>query len=286
LNMKHILKAKKIIIVFLFASVALMIVAFDTLSSSGKSGYTGAYEEGTCLTCHGVAFMPAGLSISGIPALDTAGYIAGTTYTVSLTVSEPGRSKFGFDLEVLRDSLTNGGTLSLLPNAIDCKILTTAGRVNVLHTGTGNTSANAHTFKFLWTAPPAGFGAVTFYAVAVAANGNGVDDANDHPYQTSLLVPEKTTGIHEDESLDIKFSVFPNPASERIWLNYFLEKKAHVSAQLYSINGGIGYPLFSEIQVAGDKTKEVGLFQEILPGVYLLKLSVDGKIHFGKVIVF
>ena len=277
---------QRISIIFLFVYIAITIVAFDMLKSSGMPGYTGAYSEGTCLTCHGMALMPpTGISISCVPALDS-GYAAGTSYTVSLTVSEAGRSKFGFDLEALKDSSTNGGTLAVIPGTTDCKIILTAGRFNVLHTGTGNSTANAHTFKFLWTAPSAGFGTVTFYTAAVAANGNGKDDSLDHVFQTSLAISEKATGIFENASSEIKFAISPNPASEYIWLRYSLKNNSSVSAQLYSINGSREYSLFSELQSTGQQNKEIRLPQEILTGIYLLKLSVNGKDCFGKVIVF
>ena len=269
---------KKTITLLSFVLVALSIISFDTLSNlsnKGMFGYTAALGEPTCAGCHGVG-STGSISIASSPSFAN-GYIAGATYTISVTVAESGKPKFGFDFEGLKADTTCGGTLSVIAGTTDVQIKTYAGDSNAVHTGIGNATANSHIFNFLWRAPAKGSSTITFYTTGMAANGNGTNDSGDHMYKTSLAVPESTTNIFESASSAIYLSVFPNPASEKIFMNYTLEKNANISAQLYSIAGNNSYDLFSEIQSAGEQKREVDLPQQLSAGIYLLKLSLNEK---------
>lgn len=262
---------KKTIVLFLFVLLALSIVAFDTLRQNGIAGRTGSPGETTCTACHGAASTGT-ISISISPSF-SMGYMPGSSYTISVTVSESGRSRFGFDCEALTAGNTNGGTLAVIAGTTDVKTLASGTKTNITHTGTGNSTANSHTFNFRWTAPASGSGTITFYTAGIAANGDGIDNAADHTYKTSLPVSEMTMGVSQTNLSDIRLSVFPNPASEKITLSYMLEKNDHVSARLYSISGSASYDLFSEMQNEGQQNKEV-MLPELVSGIYLLRFSV------------
>lgn len=121
--------------------------------SGSPAGYTGSPGDGkNCTQCHnGSASTVTGWITSNIPA---SGYTAGSTYTITVTVSGSGAK--GFEVSPQNPSGTLLGTL-------------TAGTGSHL-TGSGkyvtqNSSVNSNpaTWTFTWTAPAVGTGDVTFY---------------------------------------------------------------------------------------------------------------------------
>ena len=74
----------------LLAAGALMLVAGSALASSGgaPNGLTGAPGESTCTNCHSTFPLNSGagsLALGGFPE----SYVAGQTYDLTVTVSDP-----------------------------------------------------------------------------------------------------------------------------------------------------------------------------------------------------
>src|ERR1700741_768120 len=94
---------RKFLIAFCFTgTAAIMITAFggsEAHSSSGgaPAGKTGSPGDGgNCTGCHtGTATTQTSLITSDIPV---SGYVPGTTYTITASVSKTGINKFGFEI--------------------------------------------------------------------------------------------------------------------------------------------------------------------------------------------
>lgn len=275
---------KRLIIPVCFALLAITISAFDLVKSNkGRLGYTGAPGKPTCAGCHGSAGSGS-VKISCSPDV-SKGYIANVTYTVSVTVAEQGRSKFGFDCEAMKADESDLGSFSIIPGTKDVQILIHGADTNTTHTGVGNTTSNSHSFNFLWKAPESGTGTISFYTCGLAADGNGTDNSADHTYKDSLIIKENTTGITSDAIADVHLSVFPNPAHENIFLHYTLDKFSSVSAKLYSITGSCSYTLFEDSEPPGEQKKAINLPAQISPGIYILKLSAQGEDSYRRLIL-
>ncbi len=96
---------------------ALRALAF---SSGPPNGLTGGPGEGNCTQCHSTFPLNSGsgmLSLDGLPA----DYIAGETYDLTVTLSDPDAMRWGFELMVIEDggaaaasvgtiTATDGGT--------------------------------------------------------------------------------------------------------------------------------------------------------------------------------
>ncbi|MBI4930623.1 MAG: T9SS type A sorting domain-containing protein [Bacteroidetes bacterium] len=283
---------KKTTTLTLAGIIAIGAMSFDILSSGGKAGKTGSPGENTCITgCHtGTALNggPGSVSIATTPSL-TNGYIAGSTYTVDVTVAEsvaPNNALFGFDFEALIASGANGGTLAIT-NATLTQILTKTVnanvRNNVVHTGNGNVGPNTQTFSFNWTAPATGLGCVTFYTTGLAADNSG-GTSGDHVYRDTLVVCEGFVGIAEGSASNFNFSVSPNPASDYVNVHFTLKEASSVTVDLMDINGNKVASLISANGMKGDinKTFNVSSYSK---GVYFLKIKDENSSSLRKIII-
>jgi hypothetical protein len=155
----------------------------DANSSVAPSNRTNAPGHGTCATCHG---GPGGGSVT-ISLSDATAYTAGEMYQLMVTVSDPGKQRFGFSM-VARDADNN--TVDVGTWAADGDNTTThgPGGNHVGHRAAPRV-ADSFTFTVNWTAPATGVGDVTFYAVGNGANGNG-STSGDNIYNTTLTIGE------------------------------------------------------------------------------------------------
>ncbi len=117
------------------------------------AGYTGSPGDGqNCVACHGgSASSVTGWITSNIPA---AGYTAGNTYDITVTVSGSGDKGFEVSPQAI-----SGAQLGILGPGVGSKLV--GGTKYV--TQTSSKTSNPAVWTFTWTAPPAGTGEVTFY---------------------------------------------------------------------------------------------------------------------------
>ncbi len=146
---------------------------------------TGAPGEQTCAAsaCHLGSPVNSGggsVSLSGIPA----NYTLNQEYTITVTVSQSGRSTFGFEATVIDDQGREAGTLTagsgtgLIQSPVGSNL-----RRYVRHTAPRET-ANQGVWTFRWKAPAQSVGRITFYAAGNAANGD-TSQTGDLIYTTS-----------------------------------------------------------------------------------------------------
>jgi hypothetical protein len=161
-----------IIVIFLMISGIAFTTSVFGYSNGAPAGYTGSPGDGhICTSCHGgTATAISGYFTTDIPA---NGYIAGTTYTI--TVSFTGTGGKGFEVSPQNAAGTQLGTLI-------------AGSGSKLVGGSKYCTQTTHittttaTWVFQWTAPVAGTGDVTFYGAFV------ITQATCH--KESITVPE------------------------------------------------------------------------------------------------
>ena len=180
-------------------ALALMLMSYGTGSPGGKSGSPGD-AGATCTQCHsGTANTATGWITTNIPV---SGYVAGNTYTITLTGTHTGVVKFGFEVTAEDAAGIKTGTFAL---ADPTQTKFTNNNKAVTHTSSGTApSGSSKTWTVNWTAPAAGTGQVGFYAAFNAANGNG-GTSGDVIYKTSTFVSEDVanpmiTGITPDNA--------------------------------------------------------------------------------------
>jgi HYDIN/CFA65/VesB family protein/Ig-like domain-containing protein/immunoglobulin I-set domain protein len=157
---------------------AMLVLAFISLvsnsvqsSSTGKTGHTSVTSNG-CGSCHGSSSSSSTtLSIaSGSGSFSVA---AGSTTSFTLTVSNAGQAKAGFNLGVFTTTTgsTQSGTITSGTGS-----QTVGGELT--HTGPKVLSDGSADFAFTWTAPTTP-GTYYMRAIGNAVNGNGSNDAGD-----------------------------------------------------------------------------------------------------------
>jgi hypothetical protein len=133
---------------------------------------------------------------------------------MQVSVTDPGKMRFGFELVALRSGNQQAGAITLV-SSTNTALQTQAGKSYLSHRNASSTN----TWTFTWQAPATNVGPVTFYMAGNAANGNN-NTSGDYIYTSSMVLnPSATnTGIKEDQAAAIK--VFPSPASAKLNMNF------------------------------------------------------------------
>lgn len=269
---------RNFILTVLSASVFVLFFAAGYADNdNGKAGATGSPGEMTCnqSNCHtGVATNSQGGTLaitSDIPGWD---YVPGETYTIAVTMSQPGRSLFGLGVEALFASGENGGTLIAGPGT-QIKNANVGGvaRKNIVHQENAGATPDEHTFEFSWTAPPTNEGDVTFYVAANAANGNGTK-TGDWIYAASQVVTSSSVGIGASDYVPPVAWSF-NPATSVLNLSLNLMNPSSLSVHVYTPDGREVMHRTGESVNPGSDFRTYSLAQ--LPaGTYIAVIKGDG----------
>lgn len=229
---------KKIVYIFFWLSVGLFVINIqfahnaNSLSTGAPAGYTGSPGDGkTCGTnggCHGGgAIAETGWITSNIPS---GGYSPGAVYTVTATVTHPGKRKFGFEISPQSPTGSKLGSLTLL-NPTETQIVNTK---YITHTANGTSGNNSRSWSFDWTAPATGLGPVTFYA-AFNASDSSLGTSGDTIYISELTVSEVVAGIFDSQTTEDNIILYPNPAKNKIDIVFF--NKAINDICIYDVSG-------------------------------------------------
>jgi hypothetical protein len=182
------------------------------MSNGAPAASTGAPDEKHCSStgCH-ATFAPntgiAQLSVSVGNEITT--YEPGKTYPVTVSITDPGLVRFGFQAVVLNSENKNSGSIritdeprtQIIPgygNMTDRKYAT------YTYAGTEAVSTGLGKWEFEWTAPGTNEGAVTFYIASVAANNDGTDDG-DYTYSKKITLTPS----------EISWDVYPTISSSQ-----------------------------------------------------------------------
>lgn len=171
--------------------------------------YTGAPGDSklACAsqTCHtsspsGGPINAAGGSVSAVFS-ECDHYTPGQTQTITVTVSDPVNSVYGFQMTARLDSdQVNGQAGTFTPGGPDTFVMCdngsprgprgcgTAQPVEFIE----HSAPSRKSFTFTWTAPATNVGPVHFYVAGNAVNNNTVQDGGDHVYTASYTLSPAT----------------------------------------------------------------------------------------------
>ncbi len=146
---------------------------------------TGAPGEATCTSCHGGGPTGGVLALSGLPA----GYGTNQEVTLTVTLTQSARSRYGFQLTAIDDTGKRAGDLIPTDNRTQTQTNSVSNNLRqyINHTDAGSApfSAGVGGWSFTWKAPAQIVGRVTFYLAGNAANGTG-STSGDSIYTTSV----------------------------------------------------------------------------------------------------
>ncbi|MBX7205815.1 MAG: T9SS type A sorting domain-containing protein [Bacteroidia bacterium] len=169
--------------------IVLLITAFDAFTSSNQppAGYTGAPSESNCTGCHSGTVITSGSNWNNITLstnIPATGYVPDSTYNITLSHTQSGIVKFGFEITALNASNAKAGTLILTNTTTTALSTGTRDYIMQKNAGTSGPSGTI-SWSFQWKAPATPAGNITFYA-AVNATNNSNTDAGDQIYTKSF----------------------------------------------------------------------------------------------------
>lgn len=186
---------KKIQAVILVLLITVMAYASVTGPEARHTGAPG--DIGTCYDCHdkvvsGINAGSGDVQINDVPTV----YEPGERYTITVTVQQGGKQRFGFQLTAIDKNGNRVGTLA--PDNTDSQVNSQTGEgerqyINHTQAGTFPNTQSGHTWRVRWTAPSNDAGTVRFFAAGNAADGNGTQEGQDFIYTTSGISESPTT---------------------------------------------------------------------------------------------
>ncbi len=270
-----------------FFSVIALVVIAQAFSSGPPDGKTGAPGEGNCTDCHSSFPINSGDGMFTIDAPEE--FQPGETYTITVTLSDNGQQRWGFELTPL-----SIGTVTIT-DAINTLSSTSGGNTYVKQTSAGTYNGNPDgpvTWQFDWTAPtvdpPA---SVTMYANGNAANAN-FSTSGDYIYSTSVTI-EQFTSIDDfrDGTLPdiLAMKSYPNPFNASTTINYAVPSDGIVNLSIYDIQGRL-------VDVLEEGYRNVGLYdvswsgkdrydRDVVSGIYFVKLAVNDNSAVEKLVL-
>lgn len=274
--------------VMISAIILLFSTMLNSLPKKPPKAKTGAPGEGTCADCH----MGAGLDMGpGYVILAFSGsgnkYKVGKNYTVTVSVYDTTKTRFGFETVSVDVNNNQAGT----PSETD-KVNTTLQKDDVTgkryisnYTGTG-----LNVWSYKWKAPSFNMGDIKFYGTGNATNWNDALDG-DNVYSASMIVKYKASNkldeiTDEAESTSEQyFSIYPNPVTS-VYFNasFYLESEKLISIEIYSLQGRYLQTLFQGIKEEGQHDQAIHLMKQVPTGIYLISLSSGSERIFRKVV--
>ena len=246
-----------------------------TMSGGAPSASTGAPDERHCATsgCHSDFALNSGAAeLSVSLGNGVTQYELGKTYPVTVSISNPGLIRFGFQAVALKNSdNTNAGTIRLVDSQ-RTQILpgfgSTIDRKYVTYTyeGTNAVSAGLGKWDFEWTAPETNEGPITLYIASIAANDDGTD-AGDHTYTKQISM----------EAPAIFWSVYPSVSSSK-----FSVQSSGAPILGLRIFNSAGDVVYSKADV---EPGILSLELDLSPGVYFLSAIQNGKTEVRKIVI-
>lgn len=174
--------------------IVLLISGFDAFTSSNQppAGYTGAPSESNCTSCHSGTVITSGSNWNNITLstnIPATGYVPDSTYNITLSHTQSGIVKFGFEITALNASNAKIGTLIITNTTTTA--LSTGTRDYIMQKTAGTSGSGTISWSFQWKAPATPAGNITFYAAVNATNNNN-SDAGDQIYTKSFSFSQTT----------------------------------------------------------------------------------------------
>lgn len=232
-------------------------------TSGSNSGKTGSPGDGqNCTQCHaGTPTTQTGLITVNTPV---NGYVPGTTYQVTATVTFQGRTKFGFQVSPQN---TTGQQLGTLIATNTAETQTQVNGKYITHKTAGTSGpTGTKTWTFDWTAPAAGSGPVTLYGAFNSTNSMS-NSAGDIVYLSTTTVQEDLSALIAEDNFIPELTVFPVPANDFVEFRAPNAANDFYSIDVYDISG-------SMVQTAATQTLQ-GFrlsISELPSGIYFVKV--------------
>lgn len=110
--------------------------------------------------------------------------------------------------------------------------------------------------------------------VSYLKNGLKVTLPAIKPIQIQTNIPKQNTEKIEDEKVLTDVSIFPNPITDKIYLNYFVRKNSNVSIKVMDVLGNEVLTLLTQHVEAGEQKNTFMLNNKLPRGFYFVRMIV------------
>lgn len=183
-------------------------VASVLYSSGPPSSMTNAPGESNCTSCHSGSLNPtpgnlANLTLTG--NYTGGGYIPDSTYTLTLSYSQSGINRFGFQITALRnDNDAPVGTFTAGTGSTkQTASVNGQTREYLNHNSSGTSGSGSKSWTFTWKAPAGNVDSISFFVVINAASNDGTVSgdqiyAKEFKVATSSLLPSAIISVNRN----------------------------------------------------------------------------------------
>jgi hypothetical protein len=91
-------------------------------------------------------------------------------------------------------------------------------------------------------------------------------------------------GINQPKPNQAEIMVWPNPASDNIYISYFQPSNGKVKVDIYSLTGQLVYSQ-TKHSFSGENTINLSVPKELPKGLYILRLSANGFVNSSKIAI-
>ncbi len=265
----------------------------ETAGTGSFVNYTGCSDGSGCHshTANTSIIVSIELDSAGVP---TTHYVPGGSYTVKVTGdgTATANSHYGFQLTALKDTVSkatesDAGTWATtgLPAGTQRTVAGSFTQLTVMEQS-GTQTGNTFTKSFAWTAPAAGSGTISFWAVAQFVNNDGNENAADVWNTNHINIqewPASTTGVAATHA-DISVSAYPNPVKNS--LNIQLNNLTAGNYSLIAIDMS-GKMVTTKTLVVNDASSTANVnTSEWTPGTYHVVITNGNEKHTIQVVKY
>ncbi len=235
-------------------------------SDNATGGYTGGTKENgrLCTACHtGTALYRDNLISSDVPA---EGYTPGQDYTITVSITESGINRFGF--QASPQTVTGAAAGSMTATTGKTHLSTNPNYMTHTFSGT-NGSGGSNSWTFSWQAPSAGTGTVDFFVAVNATNSNN-STTGDQIYFDTLQIAENTaTLVSNPADRGMELKAYPTVTSGLLNIDWrVIPVNNTVALQLLDIHG----QLVRQFPAARQGRQQEDI-SSLAPGTYFLTLA-------------
>ncbi len=240
---------------------------------NGNGNLTGGPgSSGTCTGCHSNSMGTTQMEIEILHKADqtpvTGSYVPHQDYIVRIIGSHVALTRFGFQLMAIGADQSDAGHFSGLGN--DLHQITIGGQTLVEHHHPLTADPQGEIARFDWQAPGPGSGTVSFHGILNAVNLDNAPSGDAVSSPESISLSEASTYISGQQKANPSFSLFPNPAKNRI---HWQSRRPLTSGQVqvFNLQGQLQHSF-----TLPQGTMEADLdIRHWAPGYYFLQYRTD-----------
>lgn len=208
--------------------------ASTNMAAGNRTGSSGGTSNCGGGGCHGgeSATVTANIRVDSVGGVEVTKYVAGMTYTVTVTGSHATLSHFGFQFAAVSGTgTTQAGTFGTAPAQVANR---TVSGINIMEQTTKIVGPLSK--QFTWTAPATGVGTISMHLTVNGVNNDGGATSSDLSHHVSKTFTQYIPASVTNVANKVTVAAFPNPATNNLNIQVG-NAHSNYSLQVYDVAG-------------------------------------------------